>query len=207
MGYQQSVDADKKNERSKNIRNAVVAVAATVPFYVFFYQLFIAFGRANIFGFGGGPSVIPLIQQEVVANYKWLTTEEFTDALAMGNALPGPIATKMAAYVGYKIAGFWGALAALAGTVVPTAIAMLGLAGLYFKYKDTPQMAGMLKAVRPVVVVLLIQTAWEMGVKSFPLPVTWVIALVAMVLIFQFKLHPIILIVSAMIFGLFFLTR
>lgn len=207
MAYQQSIDDGKSTTPKKKLRDVVLTVLATVPLFLASWQLFVAFGRANIFGFGGGPSVIPLIQLEVVNNYKWLSTEEFTDALAMGNALPGPIATKMSAYVGYKVAGLWGALAALAGTVVPTAVAMLGLAGLYFKYKDTPQMAGMLKAVRPVVVVLLIQTAWEMGVKSFPLPVTWVIALVALVLIFGFKLHPIILIVSSMLFGLFFLTR
>ncbi|ABO49871.1 Chromate transporter [Desulforamulus reducens MI-1] len=184
-----------------------MAAVITVPFYIAIWQLFVAFGRANIFGFGGGPSVIPLIQQEVVDNYKWLTTEEFTDALAMGNALPGPIATKMAAYVGYKIAGIGGAASALIGTVIPTAVAMLALAGLYFKYKDTPQIGGMLKAVRPVVVVLLIQTVWEMGAKSFPIPTTWLIALVALIALFQFKLHPIILIVSSMLYGLFFLSR
>ncbi len=205
MAYQNGA-GDKKTPRPKKF-SAVAAAAAIIPVSLALWQLFLAFGRANIFGFGGGPSVIPLIQQEVVDNFKWLSTEEFTDALAMGNALPGPIATKMAAYVGYKIAGLGGALAALIGTVVPTAVAMLALAGLYFKYKDTPQMTGMLKAVRPVVVVLLIQTSWEMGLKSFPIPVTWVIALLALVLLFYFKIHPIILIVSSMLFGLFFLTR
>ncbi len=204
MVYQKTGQDKNSLQHKRNIHAAAAAVAA-VPIYLALWQLFLAFGRANIFGFGGGPSVIPLIQQEVVDNFKWLSTEEFTDALAMGNALPGPIATKMAAYVGYKIAGLGGATAALIGTVVPTAIAMLALAGLYFKYKDTPWMTGMLKAVRPVVVVLLIQTAWEMGVKSFPIPVTWVIALIAIVLLFQFKLHPIILIVTSMLFGLFFL--
>jgi len=207
MAYQENIDLEKGTTSKKGIRDLIIATLATIPLCLLFWHLFVAFGRANIFGFGGGPAVIPLIQQEVVSNYKWLSTEEFTDALAMGNALPGPIATKMSAYVGYKIAGIGGALAALAGTVVPTAVAMLGLAGLYFKFKDTPQMAGMLKAVRPVVVVLLFQTTWDMGVKSFPIPVTWVIALVAMVLIFQFKLHPIILITASMLFGLFFLTR
>ncbi|AEF93703.1 Chromate transporter [Desulfotomaculum nigrificans CO-1-SRB] len=207
MANQHNKPIDLKTPQEKKMQTAAVAAVATVPFYLALWQLFVAFGRANIFGFGGGPSVIPLIQQEVVDNFKWLSTEEFTDSLAMGNALPGPIATKMAAYVGYKIAGIWGAISALVGTVVPTAVAMVALAGLYFKYKDAPQMVGALKAVRPVVVVLLIQTVWEMGVKSFPIPVTWIIALVAMVALFQFKIHPIILIVASMLFGLLFLSR
>jgi chromate transporter len=207
MAHQKDVNNADTAAGPKKIRDIIIAALATVPLFLASWQLFAAFGRANIFGFGGGPSVIPLIKQEVVANYKWLSNEEFTDALAMGNALPGPIATKMSAYVGYKIAGLPGAAAALAGTVLPTAIAMLGLAGLYFKYKDTPQMAGMLKAVRPVVVVLLAQTTWEMGGGSFSLPVTWVIALIAALLIFQFKVHPIILITAAMFFGYLFLSR
>ena len=207
MANREKTETVKQDNNKKGIRALIITILATLPLSILFWQLFVAFGRANIFGFGGGPAVIPLIQREVVNNYKWLSTEEFTDALAMGNSLPGPIATKMSAYVGYKIAGLWGALAALVGTVIPTAVAMLGLAGLYFKYKDTPQVIGMLKAVRPVVVVLLLQTTWDMGVKSFPIPVTWVIALVALVLIFQFKMHPIILIVASMLFGYVFITK
>ncbi|RYD01586.1 hypothetical protein N752_28845 [Desulforamulus aquiferis] len=158
---------------------AVAAAAVAVPLYLALWQLFVAFAKANIFGFGGGPSVIPLIRHEVVDNYKWLTIEEFTDSLAMGNALPGPIATKMSAYVGYKIAGIAGATSAIIGTVLPTALAMVGLASLYFKYKDAPQMVGALKAVRPVVVALLIQTVWDTGFNSFPIPVTWIILAIA----------------------------
>ncbi|ACV63514.1 Chromate transporter [Desulfofarcimen acetoxidans DSM 771] len=207
MTHRETVVADKLDDKKKGIRGLIITTLATLPLCVLFWQLFLAFGRANFFGFGGGPAVIPLIQREVVNNYKWLSTEEFTDVLAMGNALPGPIATKMAAYVGYKISGLWGAAAALAGTVIPTAVAMLGLAGIYLKYKDTPQITGMLKGVRPVVVVLLLQTAWDMGLKSFPLPVTWIIALIALVLIFQFKMHPIILIIASMFFGYIFLSK
>ncbi|MDO7787551.1 chromate transporter [Desulforamulus aquiferis] len=186
---------------------AVAAAAVAVPLYIALWQLFVAFAKANIFGFGGGPSVIPLIRHEVVDNYKWLTIEEFTDSLAMGNALPGPIATKMSAYVGYKIAGIAGATSAIIGTVLPTALAMVGLASLYFKYKDAPQMVGALKAVRPVVVALLIQTVWDMGFNSFPIPVTWIILAITLLAIFWLDIHPIILIVSSMLFGIIFLAH
>lgn len=196
-----------ENNTENKVRAAAVAATISVPLYMLLWQLFVAFSRANIFGFGGGPSVIPLIRQEVVENYKWLSTEEFTDSLAMGNALPGPIATKMSAYVGYKIAGLAGATSALIGTVVPTALAMVGLASLYFKYKNAPQMVGALKAVRPVVVALLIQTVWDMGNKSFPIPVTWVILAIALLAIFWLDIHPIILITSSMLFGIFFLSH
>lgn len=203
MGDANKKQSDKKKQKLKVLGGAVGLFSMTA----ILWQLTVAFGRANIFGFGGGPSVIPLIQQEVVDNYKWLTTEEFTDALAFGNALPGPIATKMAAYVGYKMAGLAGSVTALLGTIVPSAAAMLALAGVYFKYKDAPQIVGILKGVRPVVVILLVQTAWEMGSKSFPNISTWVIALIALIAVFALRVHPIILILASMTYGFFFLSK
>jgi len=168
------------------------------------WNLFIAFTRASNLGFGGGPAVIPLIKEEAVDRYHWMTSQEFTDALAAGNALPGPIATKMAAYIGYKVASWPGALAGLIGTVLPTALAVIFLATVLAKYNQSPQLKGMLKAVRPVVVVLVAYTAWEMGRNSFPSAATWVIAAITVIAMFAFKVHPAVLIVLAMVFGYFY---
>src|SRR5690606_17857743 len=87
------------------------------------WDLFVAFTRAGLFGYGGGPGSIPLIKREVVDIYHWMTDEQFAEALAFGNALPGPIATKLATYVGFHVAGTPGAVAGVAGIVLPTAAA------------------------------------------------------------------------------------
>ena len=78
-------------------------------------DLFVSFLRASILGFGGGPSMVLLIQSEVVDLHGWLSNAEFLDAFAFGNALPSPIATKLAAFTGYHVAGWPGAFAALLG--------------------------------------------------------------------------------------------
>ena len=67
------------------------------------WQLFLAFFRVGMLGYGGGPSSIPLVHQEVVKKYGWMDDDEFADVLALGNTLPGPIATKMAGYIGYRV--------------------------------------------------------------------------------------------------------
>jgi chromate transport protein ChrA len=72
-----------------------------------YWEIFMAFFIPGIVGYGGGPASIPLIHFEVVHRYGWLTVEEFGDVLALGNALPGPIATKMAGYIGYEIGGLF----------------------------------------------------------------------------------------------------
>ena len=171
-------------------------------FFSKLWDLLIAFTRASNLGFGGGPAVIPLIKIEVVERYHWLTNAQFTDALAVGNALPGPIATKLAGYVGYQVAGWLGVLAALSGTILPTVLAVILLTGFLIKYSNSPTLKGMLKGVRPVVVVLIAQTAFDMGIGSFSNLTTWGIAAVTLVLLYWLKLHPALIIVLSMAFGL-----
>lgn len=171
--------------------------------------LFWSFAKVGLFGFGGGPSMIPLIQEEVVDLRAWLTREEFLDAFAFGNALPGPIATKMAGYVGYKVAGIPGVVAALIGVVVPTVIAMLLLAGVYLRYRESPVFENFLQGVRPVVIALLAMVVWEFAPRALGTPdrwianwAAWLLAIAAFVLSVRFNVHPAWLIVAGGALGL-----
>lgn len=168
------------------------------------WQLFVAFFRAGIFGYGGGPGSVPLIRGEVVSTYRWMTDGEFAEALAFGNALPGPIATKLAAFVGYRVAGTTGALAAVLGMVLPTALAMVALYGALSPYKDVPWVKGALTAVKPVVAVLLLQVTWDVARTAFPTGAMYIFAAAALVATFALKLHPALLIAITFIAGALF---
>ena len=124
-------------------------------------DLFIAFFRSGMLGFGGGPSSIPLIQKEVVDTYKWVNNDEFGDILALGNTLPGPIITKIAGYIGYRVGGFFGMITAVSASVVPTIILMIVLLTSLSMYKDQPWVTGITKGVIPVVTVLMAILTWE----------------------------------------------
>lgn len=102
-------------------------------------NLFIAFFRSGILGYGGGPSSIPLIHKEVVEIYHWMSDEEFNDLIALSNTLPGPIVTKLAGYIGYRIAGVVGLLIALFASVVPTVILMIVLISMLTSFRDSPR--------------------------------------------------------------------
>lgn len=165
------------------------------------WDLFVAMGRAGLLGYGGGPSAIPLIRAEVVEKYSWLTDQEFTDALAIANTLPGPIATKLSAFVGFKVAGVFGALSALIGMVGPTAIAVILLLKVLITFKDSPVLKGLISAVRPVVVVLLLQTAWQSSGGTF---LDWkpiAIGVAAALAIFWIKVPAPYIILAAMVIG------
>jgi chromate transporter len=153
--------------------------------------------------------MIPLIQVEVVDLRSWLTPAEFLDAFAFGNALPGPIATKLAGYVGYRVAGWAGALTALLALTVPTILAMVGLAALYVEYQESPWVAGFLTGLRPVVIGLLVYTvvifapgalgplrAWRSNVLR------WCLAIAAFVAAVAFGIHPGLLILAGGVAGM-----
>ncbi len=126
------------------------------------WDIFVLFTRVALFSWGGGPASLALMQREVTTA-GWVSPSEFADAVAMGNALPGPIAPQVSAYVGYKLAGTPGAVAAASGTVLPTTVLMLLMVVLFFGVKENRSVAAMLRAVRPVVVGLLLWTAYDMG--------------------------------------------
>jgi chromate transporter len=157
------------------------------------WSIFFTCAKVGVFGYGGGPSMIPLMQVETVNRMRWMTDAEFVDVLAAGNALPGPIATKMAAFIGYKIAGYPGAIAGLIGMVLPSAILMLALAFVLIKHKESTWVKASMKAVRPVIVALMALVVWDIFPSSVKGWDTALIAIIALVL-FVLKVHPALLI-------------
>ncbi len=178
------------------------------------FDIFILFTRVALFSWGGGPASMGLMQRETVSA-GWVTPEQFADALAIGNALPGPIAPQVSAYVGYKLAGFPGALSATTGTVLPTTVLMLVMIVFFFGVKDSPTVAAMLKAVRPVVIGLLVWTAYSMIVSVFGVQKSgwaagltqhWdgiIIAVIAFLLLTFTEINPVFLVIGAAVLGYF----
>ncbi|WP_025678668.1 chromate transporter [Paenibacillus massiliensis] len=131
-----------------------------------YYNLSAAMLRTGILGYGGGPSVIPLIRYEAVTRYQWMNDDEFGETLAIANALPGPIATKMAAYLGYQQKGVLGAIIAVLAHILPSSIAMIALLSMVRVLSTSPIVAGMIGAVTPVIAVMLGTMAYEFGEKA-----------------------------------------
>lgn len=166
-------------------------------------QLFLAFLRIGLFGFGGGPSMIPLVHQEVVKRHAWMDDEAFADVLAIGNTLPGPIATKMAGYIGYRVAGVLGAISAVVAVIVPVIMAMIALLGLYARHGDQRWVQGMGQGVVPVVMVMMAKLTWDFFDKSrasLGWFVTLAMGVVASGLIYWLDVHP-GLVIGAILFA------
>lgn len=119
-------------------------------------KLFISFFKIGLFSFGGGYAALALIQQEVVVDNAWLGVGEFNDLITISQMTPGPIALNSATFVGQRVAGFPGSLAATIGCILPSAIIVGALSYFYKKYKDLDLMTDVLKFLRPAIVVMIL---------------------------------------------------
>ena len=182
--------------------------------WVLLWKIFWLFTKVAMFSWGGGPASLGLMQREVI-NAGWLTPEEFADDIALSNALPGPTAPQASAYVGYKLAGWPGAIIAVTGTVVPATLLMLILIIGFFSIKDNVYMKGAIRGVRPFVVGLLAWTAYQMAVTVFNLKPgvgvsilqgwdKWLIALGAFLILTFTTISPVWLVLATAAIGLVF---
>jgi len=178
-------------------------------------QIFWVFAKVAMFSWGGGPASLGLMQRETVA-VGWVTPEEFADDIALSNALPGPTAPQAAAYVGYKLEGVAGAVAAALGTVLPTTLLMLILVVAFFGFKDNPHVKAAVTGVRPFVVGLLAWTTYQIAVTVFGLNKQglgasvahdwpkWLIAVAAFLILTFTNISPIWLVIVTAGVGLIF---
>ena len=118
--------------------------------------LFISFAKIGLFTFGGGYAMIPLIQQEVIDNKKWLERQEFLELLTLAQSSPGPMSLNTAVFVGYKMNGIKGALSALLGAVLPSFVIILLIAMFFSSIRHNPTVEAVFKGMRPAVVALII---------------------------------------------------
>lgn len=173
-----------------------------------YWQIFLSCFVPNMIGYGGGLSSIPLMQKEVVGRYGWMTVQEFGEVLALGNALPGPINTKMAGYIGYDQGGLLGAFIGVFATVAPSLILMIALLSLLYKFKDSPKVKRMTLVIRPAIAILLGVMAYEFFRDAY-VDAGWLHTLfltaASFYLMERRKVHPAFVIVGALAYGAIFL--
>ncbi len=188
-----------------------------------FWQIFYTFLIIGAFTFGGGYSMVALIQNEVVVHHGWMTAAEFTDLLAVSQMTPGPVGINTATYAGYAAvrgAGYsqWAAvcgslLASLAVIAIPVALVLLVGAWL-LRYKERPVVATVIHTMRLVAIGLIAAAALALfttdSFGTLGMNTRFVLSAAIFAVVFLLsarrKTNPILLIVVSGLVGLLFMS-
>jgi chromate transporter len=164
-------------------------------------KMAMVFSGVSLSLFGGGYVMIPIMQSLFVNDLHWLTRQEFIDAIAFSQATPGPILVS-ATFIGYKLAGVIGAVIATIAMFAPSAILMIMVSKLFKKTKDHSLAKDMIAGVKVVVIGLIIASAIRILYQQpFSLGIA-VVALVALILSFKYKVSPVYLILASISIGI-----
>lgn len=181
-----------------------------------FLQLFYTFFKIGLFGFGGGYAMISMIQGEVVTRHEWLSSNEFTDIIAISQMTPGPIGINSATYVGYSAVvnagyshavGILGSTIATVSVVLPSFILMVLISKFFLKYQKHPIITSVFEGLRPGVVGLLAAAALVLmngenfGTYNWQILTSIVLFAGTFIASYRYKVNPILLIVICGIIG------
>ncbi|MFJ7936396.1 chromate transporter [Sporosarcina sp. NPDC096371] len=164
------------------------------------FQLFWTFFKISPITFGGGFAMMPLIEKEVVEKRKWLKSEDITDVFALSQSIPGAVAINSATFIGQRIGGVKGAIAAMIGVSLPTFLIVLVLGVLYVFVQDNPKIEAAFISIRASIVALIAYAAIKIAKTAIVDKSTFGIMIAGIPSLFF--IHPIIAIVAGALTGM-----
>lgn len=163
-------------------------------------DLWKVFGKIGLLSFGGPAAQIALMHREVVDQRKWLPEDGFLRALGFAMLLPGPEAMQLATYIGWRRAGIRGGLVAGGLFVIPGAMVMLALAGIYAQWGSVPIVAAAMVGVQIAVIGIVINAVFKLAAKALKSVRDWGIAVGSFVMMFAFSVpFPLVILAAAII--------
>ena len=182
----------------------VAAAAIAIIFIPKVNQVFLTFINIGFLAFGGGFTSIPIIQHQIVDNLHWLDIRQFMDGIAMGQVTPGPVFIT-ATFIGYKVLGIKGALAATFGVFTPSITLMIGLSGLHGKVKNSKMVKAIVKGLLSGFIGLLISVTLQFALKSLLSWQAWLIFIASLIVVLYYKKDILWAILGTVLFSILFI--
>ena len=161
----------------------------------------VLFATVGAFTFGGGLTMIALMEEHVVDRLHWLTPREFVDGLALGQLTPGPI-LMLAAYVGYKVLGPGGAVVAAAASFLPSFVLMLALLPVYDRIRNLGWARAVMQGVVPGVIGVMAIALVRMTPYAAPDRLALAALAVAVTTLLLWRLAPFKVMLGGAVFGI-----
>lgn len=164
--------------------------------------LFSSFIKIGAFTFGGGYAMIPLIQKEVVEKRKWITDKEILEIIAIAESTPGPIAVNAATFIGYKTAGFFGALGATVGVVLPSFLIIAAVSFVLRQFENLKIVKFAFEGIRLGVLALIVKALVSMYKQCPRNKISYIIAAFSFLCVAFFGINVLIVIIACAVIGL-----
>ena len=158
------------------------------------------FSKIGALTFGGGLTILALIQEQAVDQYHWLTQQEFIDGLALGQFTPGPMII-VAAYVGYKVSGLGGAAIAAAAIFLPSFVIMLPILPIYERVRKLVWTTAAMKGIGPAVMGILAVKLGQMAPHALPDFTAVAILIVTVIALLMSRTGPVKIMIAGSILG------
>lgn len=165
-------------------------------------RLFASFIKIGAFTFGGGYAMIPLIQKEAVEKRKWITDQEILEIIAIAESTPGPIAVNAATFIGYKTAGFLGALGATMGVVLPSFLIISAISLVLRQFEHLKAVKFAFEGIRAGVLALIVKALISMYRQCPRNKISYIIIAVAFLGVAFLKLNVLAVIIICALIGL-----
>ena len=169
------------------------------------WEIFWSFFKIGLFTFGGGYAMIPLIEAEIINRRGWLARDEFMELLTLAQSSPGPIAINTSVFIGYKVRGLKGAVAASLGATLPSFLIILIVAIFFAGIRHNPVIDAAFKGMRPAVVALIVVPTIALARGMHPALI--VVAVATALAVWWFGLSPIWLIAAGAAAGILWTVK
>ncbi len=171
------------------------------------WTLFSTFFLIGSITFGGGYAVLPILIREIVQKRKWVSEDEMLDYFAVSQTTPGVICVNISTFLGYRRKGFFGAMVATIGVVLPSLIIITIIAAVLSNYSAIPWVQHAFAGIRIAVSALIASTVWNLAKKNVRTWLKAAIAVIAFVTVAIINISPIYISLVFAVFGAFFFGR
>lgn len=169
-------------------------------------DLGLTFFKIGTIGFGGGVAMLALIRQNVVQKLKWITDEDLSVAVAIGQILPGPFVPNYVEYIGYQLKGLKGMIVSAIAFLLPSFLAMIVLSSLYFRFQNISVLQQIFVGIQPVIAGILLWASLAVGKVNVRNRRSLLIALLAF-LALVFRVDVLLTVLICGILGIIFFTK
>lgn len=179
---------------------------ADISFKKRLIMLFTTFFKIGLFTFGGGYAMIPLISREIGEKRKWISDGDILEIVAIAESTPGPIAINSATFVGYRVAGFWGAFFSTIGVVLPSFVVILAISFVLRQFQELKAVQYAFNGIRAGVLALILKALWSMYKQCPKGLLSYIVMALAFLLTVFLDANAIYVIIASAVIGLIWTT-